>query len=110
MNICPIYEASLSHHTLWMGNLVWFYYMYTVCISLIGTHVKITTKKKCVTAPILKLTSMYDQKPETFWGPTVSVFKLNDSNRQIKKVELVRTVSEKHLGETDFIDMMSSPE
>ena len=64
MNVCPIYAASLSHHTLCMGNVVWFQ----------STHItgwppkKITNKRKVkrVTAPILKLT--YDQKLETFLG------------------------------------------
>ena len=30
MNVCPICEASLSHHTLYMGNLVPAYTMYHV--------------------------------------------------------------------------------
>ena len=30
MNICQICEASLSHHTLYMGNLVAMYTMYNV--------------------------------------------------------------------------------
>ena len=24
INVCAIYEASISHHSLYMGNLVWF--------------------------------------------------------------------------------------
>ena len=51
MNVC---EASLSHHTLYMGNLV---PMYT-CITL--PH----WRKKHITAPILKLTD--DQKSDFF--------------------------------------------
>ena len=58
MNVCSICEASLSHHTLYMGNLVPAWQ-----ISLLAK--KKMAEKKRITAPILKPTD--DQKPETFF-------------------------------------------
>ena len=49
--------ASLSHHTLCMGNLVCFHYF-------TGWEKNFFFNKKRVTAPILKPT--YDQKPDIF--------------------------------------------
>ena len=67
MNVCPIYEASLSHHTLYMGNL---FIAYT-CITYFPVSIKTNytpppPKKKRITAPILKPTD--DHKPDTFFG------------------------------------------
>ena len=44
INICLICEASLSHHTLYMGNLVPTYTMYHV-ISLLAKKIKMAGKK-----------------------------------------------------------------
>ena len=66
MNVCLICEASLSHHTLYMGNLVAVY----ICITYFpvggGKKDYQNNTQKCITAPILKPTD--DQKPETFFG------------------------------------------
>ena len=64
MNVCPICEASLSHHTLYIngkfGPRGTYMYMY------FPTGLKKDyQKKKRVTAPILKPT--HDQKLETFF-------------------------------------------
>ena len=65
MYVCPICEASLIHHTLYMRHLVAAY----TCITYFPVrkkYIKNKYLKKHVTAPILKPTD--DQKPETFVG------------------------------------------
>ena len=69
MNICPICEASLSYHTLYVGNLVPAY----TCITYFPVakkkdYQKKINKKMHVTTLILKKTYMYDQKSETSLG------------------------------------------
>ena len=70
MNVYPICEASLSYHTLRMGNLIWFQKtrIHLSRISLVGKQrlPPKQNKKKRITAPTLKPT--YDQKPDTFFG------------------------------------------
>ena len=55
MNVCPIYEASLSHHTLYLGNLVPMYHYFPT--------------KKTQTCHRTDFDADYDQKLETcvFW-------------------------------------------
>ena len=61
-NVCLICEASLSHHTLYMGNLS----PLIQCIKYfhVGQKKKKNGRKKRITALILKPTD--DQKLETF--------------------------------------------
>ena len=90
MNVCPICEASLSHHT-W--SLVYSLYMYHVFHWLAKkqptkqTGTKTNNKTKRPTAPILKPT--YDQKSETFswskWkGTTLVITRLVNKQITIK--------------------------
>ena len=77
MNVCPMCEASLSHHTV---HLLRKFGLVPItactCITYFTGCPPPPKKKKDypqrffkkhVTAPILKLTYMYGQKPETFF-------------------------------------------
>ena len=46
MNICPICEDSLSHHTFCMGNLVWFHVTAYIKLGLCITLAKEKRRKK----------------------------------------------------------------
>ena len=71
MNICLICEASLSHHTLYMGN---FGPRVHVSIWPPKNGKRLPSPKKAITAPILK--PIDDQKPETLLGALLNL-KLN---------------------------------
>ena len=78
MNVCPVCAASLSHHILYMGNLVPAYTMYHIfpCCQKKKEKrwpgKKKERKKKRVTAPIFKPTD--DQEPDNFFGGRTNNF------------------------------------
>ena len=83
-NVCPICEASLSHHTLYMGNLVPAY----TCITYfpVGKNKKRLPKKHNKTAidfvnKILSLYNIYVKcKSQAFWFLLCKSFKKTVAN------------------------------
>ena len=85
MNVCRICAASLNTILfVYLENMVWFPITTYACITYFIGWQKKDTKKKHVTAPILKPT--YDQKPETFFlawskGTTLVITRTNQYSR-----------------------------